>query len=242
MSARNSEPTRNERLREAMREAGLTPQSLAERLEVDQKTVERWISRGRIPYPKHQHSVSVAVGVSADDLWPDRPDKPVNERLQLAVFEAGMTPEQLARKLHVTPTQVHRWIQRGTVPYPRHQSAVAEAVQVPEDQLWPDRLAYHRRAESEFRLHNSPLERPSVRQPVSGMERGHVESATAGAPGAAGDQMRALMSWVDSTAVIKERDIHPHLYSVPPVEHQAERPARPVRASYGRSYGVERSR
>ncbi|MFI6363175.1 hypothetical protein ACIBG0_10545 [Nocardia sp. NPDC050630] len=247
--------TPNERLRAAMREAQLTPQTVAERLEVDPKTVERWISSGRVPYPKHQHSVSVMVGVSTDDLWPDRPNKPVNEQLQQAVLDAGMTPEQLAQKLHVTSTQVRRWIQRGTVPYPRHQSAIAEAVQVPEDQLWPDRLSYHVRAKSEFRLRTAPLEPPSAPKPhvdhptrypdhgfrVSARIRNTPNVLTPArerpqlpdphvAARDAQTRMRELMSWIDTNSPLKERDIHPH--------REPERPHN----NYSRGYGVERSR
>ena len=39
----------NDRLRDALLSKGLTPEVLAERLAVDPKTVERWITQGRTP-------------------------------------------------------------------------------------------------------------------------------------------------------------------------------------------------
>jgi len=61
----------NVRLREALMRAGLTPASAAERLEVDPKTVERWVTKGRAPYPRHRYALAALVGVSETDLWPE---------------------------------------------------------------------------------------------------------------------------------------------------------------------------
>lgn len=61
----------NDRLRDAIRRAGLTPAAVAERVGVDPKTVERWITRGRIPYPKHRYAIAALVNESESYLWPD---------------------------------------------------------------------------------------------------------------------------------------------------------------------------
>lgn len=61
----------NERLRDAMSSAGVTPQDLAERLEVDPRTAERWVSLGRIPYRRHRRQVAVILGEREAYLWPD---------------------------------------------------------------------------------------------------------------------------------------------------------------------------
>ncbi|MEV6359177.1 hypothetical protein [Nocardia asteroides] len=61
----------NERLRDAVFNAQMTPEQLAETVEVDPKTVQRWIAQGRIPYPVHQHAVAVALGVPEKELWPN---------------------------------------------------------------------------------------------------------------------------------------------------------------------------
>ncbi|KHD77183.1 XRE family transcriptional regulator [Actinoplanes utahensis] len=60
----------NERLRTAMLERGLTPAALAEGLNVDPKSVERWIT-GRTPYRRHRYAVAARLGVDEVYLWPD---------------------------------------------------------------------------------------------------------------------------------------------------------------------------
>jgi transcriptional regulator with XRE-family HTH domain len=61
----------NERLRAALLKKGLTPAQLAERLQVDVKTAERWISGLRAPYRKHRFAVATLLGVDETYLWPD---------------------------------------------------------------------------------------------------------------------------------------------------------------------------
>jgi hypothetical protein len=38
---------------------------------VDAKTVERWITRGRVPYRKHRYDVAAFFGVDESYIWPD---------------------------------------------------------------------------------------------------------------------------------------------------------------------------
>ncbi|MGW5227480.1 helix-turn-helix transcriptional regulator [Nocardia niigatensis] len=61
----------NAALREAILVAGLTPAKLAERVQVDPKTVERWLCHGRRPHPVTRYAVAEALGRSASDLWPN---------------------------------------------------------------------------------------------------------------------------------------------------------------------------
>lgn len=67
----------NDRLRDGLMRRGLTPEGVAETLQVDPKTVERWITQGRAPYPKHRHKIAAMLGESERYLWPDAlsPDK-----------------------------------------------------------------------------------------------------------------------------------------------------------------------
>ena len=62
---------RNERLRALLLERGQTPDKLAEAVSVDAKTVERWITRGRIPYRRHRFEVATFLGVDESYIWPD---------------------------------------------------------------------------------------------------------------------------------------------------------------------------
>lgn len=64
----------NERLRAAIVGGGLTTQSLSERIGVDPKTVERWITKDRIPHRAHRLAVSAALGKDDIFLWPTTDD------------------------------------------------------------------------------------------------------------------------------------------------------------------------
>src|SRR5258708_16517982 len=60
----------NERLRAALLEKGLTPEALASILQVDSKTIERWITKGRLPYRRHRYALSARLGMDEGYLWP----------------------------------------------------------------------------------------------------------------------------------------------------------------------------
>jgi transcriptional regulator with XRE-family HTH domain len=61
----------NDRLKDAMFSKGLVPEQLAEELAVDPKTVERWITQGRAPYPKYRHRIAALLQESEQYLWPN---------------------------------------------------------------------------------------------------------------------------------------------------------------------------
>ncbi|MFC0109842.1 DUF5919 domain-containing protein [Kibdelosporangium aridum] len=61
----------NDRLRDALLRNGLTPTQLAAAIDVDPKTVERWITRGRTPYQRHRHAIAAMVRETESYLWPD---------------------------------------------------------------------------------------------------------------------------------------------------------------------------
>lgn len=60
----------NDRLRTSLLEHGVTPADLAAALDVDPKSVERWIG-GRTPYRRHRYAVAAHLGVDEAYLWPD---------------------------------------------------------------------------------------------------------------------------------------------------------------------------
>jgi transcriptional regulator with XRE-family HTH domain len=62
---------RNERLRALLLERGKSPDQLAAHVRVDAKTVERWITRGRLPYRRHRFDVASFLGVDESYIWPD---------------------------------------------------------------------------------------------------------------------------------------------------------------------------
>src|SRR5207248_11255773 len=65
----------NFRLRAALTKAGMLPDDLADRVEVDIKTVGRWLS-GRTPHPRHRAQVAQALAADEIELWPEA--KPTN--------------------------------------------------------------------------------------------------------------------------------------------------------------------
>jgi transcriptional regulator with XRE-family HTH domain len=64
----------NERLQAALQAAGLQPDDLADQLDVDVKTVRRWLS-GRLPTSRHRARTIEILGPGSDlteqDLWPE---------------------------------------------------------------------------------------------------------------------------------------------------------------------------
>jgi transcriptional regulator with XRE-family HTH domain len=51
--------------------AGISIEELADCAEVDTKTVERWISGGRLPHRQHRWATARRLGVDETYLWPD---------------------------------------------------------------------------------------------------------------------------------------------------------------------------
>ena len=64
----------NERLRSQIAVAGYTFGSLAERLDVDPKTVARWVTRERVPHRRHRLATARLVGAEESYLWPSLVD------------------------------------------------------------------------------------------------------------------------------------------------------------------------
>ena len=59
----------NESLRRALLRARLSEEDVAARLQVDPKTVRRWLE-GRVPYPRHRWPLAAMLGLDEADLWP----------------------------------------------------------------------------------------------------------------------------------------------------------------------------
>jgi transcriptional regulator with XRE-family HTH domain len=98
----------NERLRAALLERGLTPDSLAVAVQVDAKTIERWITKGRTPYRRHRYAVAAHLGMEETYLWPD-----------------AISPEQAASasESEIISVYPHRW----TMPRDEWSRLFAEA-------------------------------------------------------------------------------------------------------------------
>lgn len=84
----------NERLRAALLERGLSLDTLANAIDVDPKTVERWVTTGRTPYRRHRYAVAAQLGLDETYLWPD-----------------ALTPDQVAgaSESEILTVYPHRW-------------------------------------------------------------------------------------------------------------------------------------
>ena len=100
----------NERLRAALVASGVSTAEVAERVQVDPKTVERWITLGRTPYRTHRWTVANLLGVDAGYLWPETQDEKLTQVASTAEFVAF-------------------YPNRGAVPAPLWADLVSEARQ-----------------------------------------------------------------------------------------------------------------
>jgi transcriptional regulator with XRE-family HTH domain len=84
----------NERLHSALTQAGLQPDELAEQLDVDVKTVQRWLS-GRAPHARHRAATVAVLNQTLDiterDLWPETVAPPAGDdrRDLVAIYTRG---------------------------------------------------------------------------------------------------------------------------------------------------------
>jgi len=74
----------NERLRGSLASAQLRTADVAERVGVDPKSVERWITKGRMPH--RMHRVAVAKLLDADEayIWPEILHAPATQSASVA--------------------------------------------------------------------------------------------------------------------------------------------------------------
>ena len=72
----------------------MTPAKLSEAMQVDPKTIERWITAGRVPYRRHRYSVAAFFGVDESYIWP-----------------GALDPDQVAAaaQSEIVAVYPHRW-------------------------------------------------------------------------------------------------------------------------------------
>ena len=66
----------NENLQNALQQAGLTIEAFARVINVDPKSVGRWVSGNTIPYPRHRQAIARALDLDEHELWPDQTPAP----------------------------------------------------------------------------------------------------------------------------------------------------------------------
>lgn len=130
-------PNANRRLRRTIHTAGLTYRDLADELNVNHKTVQRWIYEGRTPRLKRALTIAARFGVEPLWLWPtlarDRlPDGTGLEATALIYSRASAMPPAFLRHL-AAAAERELWILTGSQWF-------LECLK-PHEVLWADRQA-----------------------------------------------------------------------------------------------------
>jgi len=83
----------NERLRSALAQRSVSPESLAEACAVDPKTVGRWLG-GRVPHPRHRFRAAQYLRVEETFLWPRPQPRAGSRRDNLVIELVGTYPNR----------------------------------------------------------------------------------------------------------------------------------------------------
>ncbi|MFG2962301.1 XRE family transcriptional regulator [Streptomyces sp. NPDC048288] len=153
----------NERLRSALLARGMTVQGLAEAIDVNPKTVERWITQGKVPYRRHQYATAAALKVDVTTLWDDA--RTVDSAADLTKAEIGT----VYPRRHTVPSGLWREI------YARAQKTldvlVYSGLFLSEDPLFHDLLKAKVAAGVQVRILLGDPDCAAVRQ--RGIDEGH---------------------------------------------------------------------
>ena len=95
----------NENLQNALQQAGLTIEAFARVINVDPKSVGRWVSGNTIPYPRHRQAIARALDLDEHELWPDQTPAPGEKqnRRDLHVVSARDQPRGAESQTHGDP-------------------------------------------------------------------------------------------------------------------------------------------
>ncbi|GHI04990.1 XRE family transcriptional regulator [Streptomyces cellostaticus] len=153
----------NERLRSALLARGMTVQDLAEEIGVIPKTVERWITKGKVPYRRHQYATAAALKMDVTTLWDD--GRTVDSATDMAKAEIGTVyPHR-----HTVPSGLWREL------YSRAQKTldvlVYSGLFLSEDPLFHDLLKAKVAAGVQVRILLGDPDCAAVRQ--RGIDEGH---------------------------------------------------------------------
>jgi hypothetical protein len=114
----------NERLRATISANGHSIQSVAEHVEVDPKTVERWITTDRVPHRGHRWKTAQFLGVDEVYLWPSvEPQTKTASTAELVNFypHRGAVPAQLwTSMLHNATSQIEILVYSGNFLFDTH--------------------------------------------------------------------------------------------------------------------------
>jgi transcriptional regulator with XRE-family HTH domain len=112
----------NERLRTLMVRRGVAVEDLADDCGVDPKTVERWVSLGRVPHRRHRWTAARRLGAEEGYLWPEvvaannnrRPDASRAELVEVYPDRATVPRETWLRLLTEAQDRIDVLVFSGT--------------------------------------------------------------------------------------------------------------------------------
>lgn len=84
----------NETLCCALLQARLTEEDIAAHLQVDPKTVRRWLE-GRMPYLRHRWAIAAMLGLDETDLWPQLRTRSRPDEVRAIYPRLGAVPEDV---------------------------------------------------------------------------------------------------------------------------------------------------
>ena len=73
----------NENFKNALDNAGVTVEQFAEIIEVDPKSVQRWVAGTTVPYPRNRAAIARALDTTAAQLWPEEARTPSRDAADL---------------------------------------------------------------------------------------------------------------------------------------------------------------
>lgn len=120
----------NERLRGSLAANGIALSDLAEAVSVDPKTVERWITKGRLPHRTHRHAVADRLGMDETFLWPEVLSDPktqaasVAELLELHPSRSAVPPDVWRRLIDGTREAMDVLVYAGTFLFEQYDLSV----------------------------------------------------------------------------------------------------------------------
>lgn len=149
---------RNQRLADAIRSTGRTVEDLAAEVGVHPKTVERWISSGRLPHAAARAKLAALLRVPVAMLWPDLPGAAfgVSEVIGIYTTRNELSPSTVGSMLDASTRQIDVLVYSGmwlwdTIPRFRERllerRAAGVAVRVCLGD--PDSAAVHLRGQEE---------------------------------------------------------------------------------------------
>ena len=99
---------RNQRLYNAVRQSGRRLQDLADEVGADPKTVERWITTGRLPRPATRQQLARALSVPEAVLWPEAPGVAygMSELVGIYTSRAELSPATVGSLLDTANQQI----------------------------------------------------------------------------------------------------------------------------------------